>query len=168
MSDQPYLLSAGVFLSDDNGGSSAVETAANMAPNESACPSLGFKQRVIGFAICSVIGILFSVIGGILAFSNLIGFAVCYTFGNFAAIGATMFIIGPKKQIKGMFKKSSSRSYDYIHSFYDSNSCYRFRYVSPIPCTFVRYHSSACIYMVFSELYSIRKNSRQKMFWEIV
>lgn len=68
--------------------------------------TLSWKHRLYGFAICLGIGGFFSVlsiifVGAIL--SNPGAFAVPYTLGNICAIGSTMFLIGPWRQLKNMF-----------------------------------------------------------------
>jgi len=94
----------------DEGSSSALDSVANaVVPNESMCPSLSLKQRVIGFAVCAIIGVLFSILAGIMIFPpfiNFVGFGVLYTLGTIAAIGSTSFLIGPMRQLKKMFEKT--------------------------------------------------------------
>merc|ERR1711953_58311 len=71
--------------------------------NSSLCPSMGFKDRMIGFGVCTGIGILLSIGGSINIFlGNLKGFAILYTFGTLCAICGTGFLRGPVKQIKAM------------------------------------------------------------------
>eukprot|EP00298_Acanthocystis_sp_HF-20_P026970 c4829_g1_i1.p1 GENE.c4829_g1_i1~~c4829_g1_i1.p1 ORF type:complete len:168 (-),score=34.07 c4829_g1_i1:138-641(-) len=68
------------------------------------CPSLSKTQRLYGFCICFVVGIVISVIGYItLLTGNLTSFAVLYTFGNLVAIASSSFIAGPCRQLKSMF-----------------------------------------------------------------
>merc|ERR1712168_670023 len=71
--------------------------------NTSLCPSMGFKDRMIGFGVCTGIGILLSIGGSINIFlGNLKGFGILYTFGMICAICGTGFLRGPVKQIKAM------------------------------------------------------------------
>lgn len=70
------------------------------------CPSLSFKQRVYGFAICFVIGLVIS-LTSMLSFSQLLKgnprpFAIKYTLGNVLSIASTLFLMGPKRQCKRM------------------------------------------------------------------
>lgn len=68
---------------------------------------LTYKQRILGFGILAITGILFSMIGTFLLFSlNLVGFAIMYTFGNISMVFATLFLFGPIKQIKSMFSST--------------------------------------------------------------
>jgi len=67
------------------------------------CPSLSLKQRVIGFGICLVLGLIccflaiFSIPSIVL---NPSRFAVPYTLGNLLAVSATGFLVGPLRQLK--------------------------------------------------------------------
>ena len=73
---------------------------------DSVCPSLTFKQRLWGFAICFGIGVLIS-LGSMRFFHKLLHgnptpFAINYTLGNLISIGSTGFLVGPKRQLKRM------------------------------------------------------------------
>jgi len=71
------------------------------------CPDMTIKQRVIGFAICSILGVLLSVLAGVMVFfANFVAFGIFYSLGTFAALGSTAFLIGPIKQLKKMFEKT--------------------------------------------------------------
>jgi hypothetical protein len=78
----------------------------NQDDNESVFPSLTLKERLIGFAICSALGVLFhfmamgSIVGVLLGRTNK--FAFMYTIGNVVSIFATFFLIGPVQQLKNM------------------------------------------------------------------
>jgi hypothetical protein len=66
--------------------------------------SLTYKQRIYGFGIFFVLGLLFSVLGSIMIFIvNLTGFATTYSMGNICMIVATFFLFGPMRQFKNMF-----------------------------------------------------------------
>ena len=74
--------------------------------NESIFPSLSFKERLIGFAICFLLGMLFqfmsmgSLVGVLLGRANK--FAFLYTCGNIVSIFGTFFLVGPTRQFKNM------------------------------------------------------------------
>ncbi|XP_076050353.1 vesicle transport protein SFT2A isoform X2 [Oratosquilla oratoria] len=70
--------------------------------------SLSWGTRVKGFAICFVLGFIFSFLGSALLFfhNGLILFAVFYTIGNVMALGSTCFLMGPVNQCKKMFAKT--------------------------------------------------------------
>ena len=74
--------------------------------NDSIFPSLSLKERLIGFAICFGLGMLFqfmsmgSIIGVLLGRPNK--FAFLYTCGNIISIFGTFFLIGPVRQFKNM------------------------------------------------------------------
>jgi len=70
--------------------------------------TLSWKTRVKGFGICFSVGVLTSILGClVLALGpNLKLFAVFYTLGNIMAIGSTLFLMGPMKQLTNMFAKT--------------------------------------------------------------
>eukprot|EP00316_Scyphosphaera_apsteinii_P015671 CAMPEP_0119301070 /NCGR_PEP_ID=MMETSP1333-20130426/2916_1 /TAXON_ID=418940 /ORGANISM="Scyphosphaera apsteinii, Strain RCC1455" /LENGTH=400 /DNA_ID=CAMNT_0007303043 /DNA_START=119 /DNA_END=1321 /DNA_ORIENTATION=- len=102
--------------------SAAVDTASmvsgiSMARNEKraetlvgricyCCPTLSYKQRLIGCFSCVAMGFLLS----LLSFSSftrlLLGnpapFAFKYTIGNLLSLGATTFLVGPARQCRDM------------------------------------------------------------------
>jgi len=63
--------------------------------------SLTIKQRAIGFAICSSIGLLLSFLS-FLFLASPSNFAILYTFGNICMISSTLFVVGPVRHIKNM------------------------------------------------------------------
>jgi hypothetical protein len=73
------------------------------------CPTLTFQERMIGFGVCFVVGILIE----FLSFGSLIGlfsgnasrFAILFSLGNIISITGTFFLIGPKRQLKNMTDK---------------------------------------------------------------
>lgn len=74
---------------------------------EHDCCSLTYKQRLIGFLICFLLGVILSFMSlfGVLDLViNPTKFAVIYSLGNVLSIGSTLFLWGPKKQCKGMFE----------------------------------------------------------------
>ncbi|XP_035664509.1 vesicle transport protein SFT2A-like [Branchiostoma floridae] len=70
--------------------------------------TLSWSTRIKGFAICFILGVVFSFLGTFLLFTKngLTVFAVCYTFGNLLALGSTCFLMGPINQLKRMFKET--------------------------------------------------------------
>ena len=74
--------------------------------NESIFPSLSFKERLIGFIICFLLGLIFqimsmgSLVGVLLGRANK--FAFLYTSGNIVSIFGTFFLVGPQRQFKNM------------------------------------------------------------------
>ncbi|KAJ8601075.1 hypothetical protein CTAYLR_009730 [Chrysophaeum taylorii] len=76
------------------------------------CPQLSYQQRIIGFCVCCGFGYLLSFIGTMLLVSGgptsdtIRDFAALYIFGNFIAIAATLFLIGPRKQCQKMCDKT--------------------------------------------------------------
>ncbi len=64
-------------------------------------PSLTYKQRVIGFIVCLLLGWVVSLIGSIAFWSgNIALFAVLYVIGSLVSISSTSFLIGPLNQCK--------------------------------------------------------------------
>ena len=74
--------------------------------NESIFPSLSFKERLIGFIICFLLGLIFqimsmgSLVGVLLGRANK--FAFLYTCGNSVSIFGTFFLVGPQRQFRNM------------------------------------------------------------------
>uniref|UniRef100_A0A6B2LMD1 Vesicle transport protein n=1 Tax=Arcella intermedia TaxID=1963864 RepID=A0A6B2LMD1_9EUKA len=84
-----------------------IDAVGAVAGNESACPSLSFKHRIIGFISCTTLGILLSILGTVFLFMlNFIAFGVLYCIGNIVTVIGTLFLQGPVKQVKAMFDKS--------------------------------------------------------------
>ncbi|XP_032382702.1 SFT2 domain containing 2a [Etheostoma spectabile] len=71
--------------------------------------TLGWGTRVKGFVACFVVGAGFTVLGVGMLWLPRIGltiFIVFYTLGNICALGSTMFLMGPMKQLKRMCDKT--------------------------------------------------------------
>ena len=68
---------------------------------------LSRTQRMYGFGICFVVGVVVCFLSTMLLSSgNIIGFGVVYTLGNVVALMATSFLVGPATQIKSAFNKT--------------------------------------------------------------
>eukprot|EP01039_Chlorochromonas_danica_P008928 gene8928-9849_t len=72
------------------------------------CPNLTFKQRIIGFACCSGLGWMLSLMGVIVLFggtssNNVNTFIALYVVGNVVALCGTGFLLGPRSQCRQMF-----------------------------------------------------------------
>ncbi|CAG2121910.1 unnamed protein product, partial [Medioppia subpectinata] len=74
----------------------------------SSATSLSWSTRIQGFAICFVLGFVFSILGSALIAlpKGLLLFAMFYTIGNLTSMGSTMFLMGPFRQIKKMFNET--------------------------------------------------------------
>jgi hypothetical protein len=77
-------------------------------------PSLTYKERLIGFGVCLILGILVS-LSSYGAFSDLllgypVRFAVLYSLGNLISLCSTMFLVGPRQQYKNMSHHSRRTS----------------------------------------------------------
>eukprot|EP00826_Nyctotherus_ovalis_P045610 TRINITY_DN5066_c0_g1_i2.p3 TRINITY_DN5066_c0_g1~~TRINITY_DN5066_c0_g1_i2.p3 ORF type:complete len:155 (-),score=30.05 TRINITY_DN5066_c0_g1_i2:126-590(-) len=84
----------------------STEALASAAPNESVFPSMSFRTRMIGFCICVGVGIFLQIIGLIMVGTLKFGtFAICNTLGIVLMVGASVFLMGPMKQLKRMFTK---------------------------------------------------------------
>merc|ERR1711865_1329807 len=71
------------------------------------CPSLTYKQRLIGFVVLASLGYLlafgsFFRVARCLA-GDCVNFALIYSLGNVIALCATFFLMGPCSQLKTMF-----------------------------------------------------------------
>jgi len=73
--------------------------------NDSCFPSLGFKQRLMGFVGVAILG---GVLGGIgiyfLFVQQYVEFGIFYTLASLCTLFSTMFFVGPLKQLKRMIK----------------------------------------------------------------
>jgi len=70
------------------------------------CAALTYRQRLLGFTICFLLGTILSLsalssLGGLLL-GNPAPFAFKYTLGNLLAIGSSSFLVGPAKQCRDM------------------------------------------------------------------
>lgn len=74
--------------------------------NDSIFPSLSLKERLIGFAICFALGMLFQFMSMTAILGLVVGkasrFAFLYTTGNIVSIFGTFFLIGPVRQFNNM------------------------------------------------------------------
>lgn len=71
------------------------------------CPSLSLKHRIIGFFATLAFGVIFGILGWIAIFNhNYVQFGVFMTLSNVTAIGGSMFLAGPVKQVKKMFEET--------------------------------------------------------------
>ncbi|CAM9353247.1 unnamed protein product [Chrysoparadoxa australica] len=71
------------------------------------CPSLGYKQRMMGFCACLAFG-LFLTMGSMFRIMQAVTgrplpFVIYYTLGNVVSICGSFFLYGPTKQVKQMF-----------------------------------------------------------------
>ena len=58
------------------------------------CCKLTYNQRLIGFASCFGIGLLFSLLSMFFIFYDIISFAGFYSIGNLFSIGSVFFLMG--------------------------------------------------------------------------
>merc|ERR1712035_238961 len=94
-----------VFTGTSSGAESDLSPITEIAggENSSMCPSMGFKDRMIAFGVCTGVGIMFSIGGTInLFFMNYAGFAALYSLGTIISLLGTGFLRGPVKQIKAL------------------------------------------------------------------
>lgn len=70
------------------------------------CPTLGYRQRLIGFVVCMALGMLLSLSSVSSVTSALLGnpipFAVRYTLANVLSLLSYCFLVGPEHHCKGM------------------------------------------------------------------
>mmetsp|Transcript_9124 Transcript_9124/g.31128 ORF Transcript_9124/g.31128 Transcript_9124/m.31128 type:complete len:175 (-) Transcript_9124:30-554(-) len=75
-----------------------------------ACPKLTYQQRIIGFVCCAGLGYLLSFMGTLFLLQasaeGLRAFIALYIVGNFIALAATLFLIGPASQCKKMWHET--------------------------------------------------------------
>ncbi|EGZ07953.1 hypothetical protein PHYSODRAFT_306087 [Phytophthora sojae] len=98
---------AAATKSDAKGASSSTSASSSSDALTSTCPSLTKKQRMIGFVSCFVLGYImsfgstFALIAGS---DNGAKFGVTYSLGNIISLCGSGFLVGPKQQVKLMFK----------------------------------------------------------------
>ncbi len=87
---------------------SLYNTITGVSSNNSMCPDLDFKTRIIGFVISFVLGIFMMISSISQLFTLALGgqrwFAIWYTCGNGVCLSSTFFLMGPKKQCDNMMK----------------------------------------------------------------
>jgi len=74
--------------------------------------SLSMSTRIKGFGCCFAIGVFVCILGSLTLALNPLNvklFAGLYTIGNMMAIGSTLFLMGPMKQLQNMFAKTRVR-----------------------------------------------------------
>jgi hypothetical protein len=71
------------------------------------CPTLTFRQRIYGFFGCLLLGFFFNMLSWMAMFQDKwTHYGVLMTCSNLSAIGGSMFLSGPKKQIQRMFEET--------------------------------------------------------------
>ncbi|XP_065808116.1 vesicle transport protein SFT2B isoform X2 [Labrus bergylta] len=93
-----------VLSGEDDGNSDTPGILARA--NQASTLSWGARMR--GFIICFVLGVFCSILGTCLLWIpgfGLVVFAVLYSVGNLCALGSTMFLVGPLRQVKNMCAK---------------------------------------------------------------
>ena len=82
------------------------ETVGKVLTKDSACPSLTVKERMYGFIICLILGVIFSGLSsfGLFFLTNPRKFGIIYSLSNITSICSTLFLVGPTRQLKTMFK----------------------------------------------------------------
>nr|GMD55106.1 vesicle transport protein SFT2B [Ipomoea batatas] len=83
---------------DDNGN----QLGDNILDDEEGFCSFSPLQRIYAFSACLGAGIVCMFLSYV-AFARPIRFALLFSFGNILAVGSTIFLVGPRKQIKMMF-----------------------------------------------------------------
>ena len=83
------------------------QNISGVSNNDSICSNLSIKTRLIGFLLCSIIGMIM-IIGSIYKLFNLkIGgtsfFAIWYTLGNIIILSSTLFLKNYRKQRENIF-----------------------------------------------------------------
>ena len=93
-----------------NKAKSLYQTITGVSSNNSLCPDLDLKTRIIGFVISFIVGIFMMISSVSQLFTLALGgqkwFAVWYTLGNCVCLSSSFFLMGPKKQCEYMMKPS--------------------------------------------------------------
>lgn len=65
---------------------------------------MSYETRIQGFVLCFIMGWILSFCSVIaISMVNIPGFVLLYSFGNIISIFATLFLMGPMRQLKSMF-----------------------------------------------------------------
>ncbi|PBJ71242.1 putative vesicle transport protein SFT2B-like [Trypanosoma cruzi] len=100
-------LTSVVSIASNSGAASAVtggEGVFEASDSESLCPSLTWKQRLIGCGFCVSLGMLFSILSFIAILQmDLVFFSVLFSLGNIVSIIGLLFLAGPTAQLQRMF-----------------------------------------------------------------
>ncbi|TYZ64906.1 hypothetical protein PybrP1_001129 [[Pythium] brassicae (nom. inval.)] len=73
---------------------------------KTSCTSLSYEKRLWGFVLCAcAAAVLFVLAVVCLTPGNLASFAVLYSLGSLCVLGATMFLVGPKRQLRHMLRR---------------------------------------------------------------
>eukprot|EP01121_Diplochlamys_sp_Union-15-3_P008587 TRINITY_DN2293_c0_g1_i2.p1 TRINITY_DN2293_c0_g1~~TRINITY_DN2293_c0_g1_i2.p1 ORF type:complete len:143 (-),score=15.65 TRINITY_DN2293_c0_g1_i2:155-583(-) len=72
------------------------------AEEEESCFGFSWKQRIFGFIVCLAVGLSFCFLSTFFLLSPR-QFAKFYTLGSLFLLSSTLFLVGPKKQLKNMF-----------------------------------------------------------------
>ena len=70
------------------------------------CPSMTYKQRVIGCLACAIVGCVLEFGSFMRLLTDVTQFAIFYTFGNIVAVCGSFFLTGPRAQCKKMCDKT--------------------------------------------------------------
>ena len=74
--------------------------------SQSCFPSMSYETRIKGFVFCFIAGWVLSFCSVIaVSMLNINGFVLLYSFGNVTSIFATMFLMGPMRQLQNMCAK---------------------------------------------------------------
>ncbi|CAG2103673.1 unnamed protein product [Medioppia subpectinata] len=97
-----------VLSGDESVGSGGDVNEQGFAAQIWSATSLNWSTRIQGFAVCFVLGFIFSMLGIVLIAlpKGLLLFAMFYTIGNLTSTASTMFLMGPLRQIKKMFNET--------------------------------------------------------------
>jgi hypothetical protein len=77
------------------------------------CNGLSFQQRITGFLLCLLMGVVFIMIA--MSFVPMLAlfpkkFAFFFTCGNAFSVSATSFLVGPASQLKSMFESHRAQA----------------------------------------------------------
>lgn len=100
------------FSSSSSSSSQQAQDAAQTAgaalgietSNDSCFPSMSYETRMYGFIGSFLVGWVLSAFSILaLSMANITMFVIMYTFGNITTLFSMMFLMGPMRQLRGMF-----------------------------------------------------------------
>eukprot|EP00998_Keelungia_sp_KM082_P009922 NODE_6117_length_657_cov_52.739623_g6094_i0.p1 GENE.NODE_6117_length_657_cov_52.739623_g6094_i0~~NODE_6117_length_657_cov_52.739623_g6094_i0.p1 ORF type:complete len:164 (+),score=13.49 NODE_6117_length_657_cov_52.739623_g6094_i0:98-589(+) len=136
----------------------------------SQCPSMSLKQRLTAFAICCCCGFIFAIISWFAVLTNWVLFGITMTFGNICSLSGTFFLVGPKRQLKQMFKPVRVGATIGVFAFMAATLCAALIPDDPIPLLVIIFCICQYLAMIWYGLSYIpfARTAVKKMFTSLV
>ena len=93
---------------DDGGSGSGILSAVGIGKQETLCGELSYKTRLIGWLVCSIVGMILSLlVSFVFVFTKfkVAPFAILYSLGQIISVTGSCFLSTPAGHCKDMMKK---------------------------------------------------------------